>query len=110
MNVPSSVGDGEAGVAGVGQRLLDRARPSAPCRRRATGTARISAERDRHVGDDPGADLQRPRQPVVLLGIEQPLRQRFGDHLRQLDGRHRDVEFVLGFTPNARSVMLAHQL
>ncbi len=97
MKAPPASVDREPGVAGLGERPLDRGHASGPARAPATGTARISSQRDRDVGDDAVADLQRPGQPGVLLGVEQALRQRFGDHLGQFDGRHRDVEFVLGF-------------
>ena len=77
----------------------------------ATGTAWISLSGDRDVVDHAVADLQRPGQPAVLLGVEQALRQRFGDHLGQLDGRNRDVEFVFRLDPERRAAsMLAHQL
>ena len=71
-----------------------------PAPSRATGTAADLVQRQRHVADDPVADLQRPRQPCCAPRVEQPLRQRLGDHLGQLDGRHRDVEFVLGLHPD----------
>ena len=69
MNSPGRVGDREAGVAGFGQRLLDRANgrpaPFGGHRHRLD-----VAQRNGDVGDDAVADLQGPRQPVVLLGIQ----------------------------------------
>ena len=35
----------------------------------------------------------------MFLGVQQPLGQRLGDHLRQFDGGDGHVEFVLGFHP-----------
>ena len=53
------------------------------------------AERKGDVGDHAVADPQGTREAVVFFGIEQTFRQRLGDHLGQLDGRNRVLQFGL---------------